>query len=75
MVAFKWFCFEEAFIYASTHVGDVVKMCAGGAVSIYTVPNNQPCCPYGRGFSTYISAFMVAETTCEPPKTFDQPPL
>ena len=64
----------ENFGRTSTHVGDVVKMCAGGAVSIY-IPNNQPCCPYGRGFSTYISAFMVAKTTCEPPKTFDQPPL
>ena len=59
----------------TTYIGDVVKMCAGGTISVI-IPNDRynPCCAYGRSQTTYLSAFMVAETTCDPPRILSSPP-
>ena len=57
----------------STHIADVVKMCKGGSIHV-RIPYDSPCCPIGRFTTTYFSAFMVAETTCEFPIPLDHPP-
>lgn len=59
----------------STYTGDVVKMCAGGSIFVY-IPEDQynPCCPYGRSQTTYMSAFLVSETGCEAPRVLNRPP-
>ena len=59
----------------STHIGDVVKMCEGGTimVNIPSDPSN-PCCPYGRSQSTYLSAYMVTNTSCDASISLDHPP-
>ena len=59
----------------TTYIGDVVKMCESGTISVI-VPNDRynPCCAYGRSQTTYLSAFMVADTTCEPPRVRNRPP-
>ena len=59
----------------STHIGDVVKMCEEGTimVNIPSDPSN-PCCPYGRSQSTYLSAYLVANTSCEASISLDRPP-
>ena len=59
----------------TTNIGDVVKLCAGGYVYV-EIPEDRynPCCPYGRSQSTYLSAFMVSETSCEPTVPLNHPP-
>ena len=57
----------------STFVGSVVKMCTDGSISVL-IPRNQPCCPIGRDQSTYLSAFLVEESSCEPPEISTSPP-
>ena len=50
----------------STHIGDVVKMCEKGSIQVI-IPDDYSngCCPYGRSQSTYLSAYMVSETSCD----------
>lgn len=59
----------------TTNIGDVVKLCAGGNIYV-EIPEDRynPCCPYGRSQSTYLSAFMVSETSCEPSVPLSHPP-
>ena len=54
----------------STQIGDVVKICSGGSIYMH-IPHNQynPCCPYGRFQTTYLSAVLVSETDCKPPRS------
>ena len=59
---------------SSTHISDVVKMCEGGTITVY-IPNDQPCCPIGRFQTTYLSAFLVSETSCETSVPLDSPPI
>ncbi len=58
----------------STHIGDVVKMCKDGTIRVI-IPNDSsnPCCPYGRSQSTYLSAFLVSETSCNASISMPQP--
>jgi hypothetical protein len=60
----------------STHIGDVVKMCEGGTILV-NIPSDSsnPCCPYGRSQSTYLSTYMVTNTSCDPSISMDRPPL
>ena len=59
----------------STHIGDVVKMCKGGTIMV-NIPSDSsnPCCPYGRSQSTYLSVYMVTETSCDASIPLDHPP-
>ena len=59
----------------TAYIGDVVKMCTGGTISVI-IPddNNNPCCPNGQSQTTYLSAFMVAETSCDASIVLDHPP-
>ena len=59
----------------STHIGDAVKMCEGGTIMVM-IPSDSsnPCCPYGRSQSTYLSAYMVTETSCDASIPLDHPP-
>ena len=59
----------------TTYIGSVVKMCGGGTISVI-IPNDRynPCCPYGRYQTTFLSAFMVAEATCDAPVALDHAP-
>ena len=59
----------------TTNIGDVVKLCAGGYITV-EIPEDRynPCCPYGRRQSTYLSAFMVSETSCDPSVSLNHPP-
>ena len=58
----------------TTYIGDVVKMCRGGSISVIIPDQYNPCCPYGRSQTTYLSAFMIADTTCEASRVLDHPP-
>ena len=62
-------------IRTTTKIGDVVQLCAGGYIYV-EIPADRynPCCPYGRSQSTYLSAFMVSETSCEPSVPLNHPP-
>ena len=54
----------------STYVADIVKMCAGGKISV-TIPadntNVSPCCPYGLQTITFLSAHLVSQSDCKWP--------
>ena len=60
---------------ASTHIGGVVKMCVDGTITVNIPKESNPCCPYGRSQSTYLSVYMVAETSCDASISMDEPPL
>ena len=51
-------------------------MCEGGTIQV-NIPNDSsnPCCPYGRSQSTYLSAYMVNETSCSASIPQDHPPM
>lgn len=59
----------------STHIGDVVKMCKYGTIMVNIPKESNPCCPYGRSQSTYLSAYMVTNTSCEASISLDSPPI
>ena len=59
----------------STHIGDVVKMCKYGTVMVNIPKESNPCCPYGRSQSTYLSVVMVAKTSCDASISMNTPPL
>lgn len=56
---------------AITRTGDVIKLCAGGRiwVEILQGPDtfDVPCCPVGEYSGTFLSAVLVAETSCDWP--------
>ena len=54
---------------ATTHTGDIVKLCQGGRmwVEIPDGNNGVPCPPYGDDESTFIGAVLIAKTTCHWP--------
>lgn len=58
---------------STNHIGDVVKLCEGGTITVY-IPNDQPCCPIGRYQTTYLSAFLISETSCESQVPLNHPP-
>ena len=60
---------------ATPYIGGVVKICKGGSITAH-VPNAgiNPCCPYGQFQTTYLSAFLVGETTCERTISLDYQP-
>ena len=58
----------------STHIGDVVKMCEYGTITVNIPKESNPCCPYGRSQSTYLTAYMVTETSCNASISLDHPP-
>ena len=66
---------SQSYGRTSTSVSDVVKMCKGGSIQVIipSDPSN-PCCPYGRSQSTYLSAYMVSETSCNASIPMDHPP-
>lgn len=53
----------------TTYTSDVVRLCTGGRVwvEIPDLPGGPPCCPIGDEQGTFISAFLVAETSCHWP--------
>ena len=59
----------------TVHIGDVVKICGGGTIHVH-IPDDRynPCCPHGSKQTTYLSAFLVSETSCDPPRSFDYLP-
>ena len=42
-----------------------VKMCAGGSVSVVIPVEDSACCPYGGKSSTYFSARLISEVSCD----------
>ena len=58
----------------STHIGDVVKMCMYGTITVNIPKESNPCCPYGRSQSTYLSAYMVTKTSCNASISMNSPP-
>ena len=59
---------------ATTHISDVAKVCEGGTVHV-SIPDYRynPCCPMGLGENTFMSAFLVAKTTCKEAKSSSLP--
>ena len=58
----------------STHIGDVVKMCEDGTLTVNIPKKSNPCCPYGRSQSTYLSVVMVTQTSCDASISMNTPP-
>lgn len=63
----------------STYVADVVKICAGGKISVIvpaSYEDTNPCCPGGQSTITFFSAHLVQETECEwsDKRILDHPP-
>lgn len=54
-------------IYASTFIGDTIKICAGGKISVFIPTRQTPCCPYGDSIATYLSVHLVQKTGCGRP--------
>ena len=57
----------------TTYTGDIVHLCAGGKVWV-EIPdgiNRVPCCPIGDEEGTFISAYMVAQTSCDWPPNIE----
>ena len=60
---------------ATLHISGVAKICEGGSIRSY-IPDGRynPCCPYGDFQTTYLSAFLVHETSCERSISLDYQP-
>ena len=43
----------------------IVKMCAGGSVSVVIPVEDNAGCPYGGKPSTYFSARLISEVSCD----------
>lgn len=52
----------------TTSTNSVMRLCAGGKVWV-EIPDYEhlPCCPIGDEQGTFISAFLIAETSCHWP--------
>lgn len=57
----------------TTSTSDVVHLCAGGKiwVEIPDIHGGVPCCPMGDEQATFITAHLVAETTCHWPPSIE----